>query len=76
MRHVCSFKKKKKLALLPSKYNAALNDDNHLQGNKKEMREKWQGDVEKYKKSKMDILTIFLVILALSDPLTLLLKPQ
>ena len=30
----------------------------------------------KYKMSKPDILTIFLVILALSDPLTLLFKPQ
>ena len=30
----------------------------------------------KYKKSKLEILTIFLVILALSDPLTLLFKPQ
>ena len=40
MRHACGLKKEK-FALLPNKDNIALNDDNHLQYNKKKMGEKW-----------------------------------
>ena len=46
MRHVCGFKKKKKLALLPNKDNAALNDNNHLQDDKMKMGGEWLNGIE------------------------------
>ena len=43
-------KKKKKLALLPNKDNAALNDDNHLQDDKMKMGGEWLNGIELNKK--------------------------